>query len=90
MMNKNEEISLVYNLLIHPAGFVLNVLEGEIQIRPIYNFSDIGWEMVWNEMIDGFAVEAFKIFTNPLEAATFYVEKRCELKIGMDMRNSCE
>ena len=88
MLTVDEEVALTYNILISPVGYVLNILEGEIQIRPIYNLSDIGWEMSWNEIIDGYSIETFKIFSDPLEAAQFYVLKRRELKIGMDMEHN--
>lgn len=88
MLTIDEEIALTYNILISPVGYVLNILEGELQIRPIYNLSDIGWEMSWHEIIDGYAVDTFKNFTDPLMAATFFVEKRHELQIGMDMHEN--
>lgn len=66
--------------MIYPAGFVINILEGVLQIRPIF----VGYEVSWHEIIDGQAVETFKNFVDPLEASVFFVSKRHDLQIGID------
>lgn len=81
--DKNEEIAMIYNVINHPAGYVLDLLEDLLQIRPIYTSSGLGWEVSWKEVIDDCAVDAFKKFSDPLEAATFYVEKRHEIQVMM-------
>lgn len=88
MTTKNEEIALVQNVIMHPAGFMLNVLHGMLYIRSQYFGEDIEWEVAWQDILDGMVVDSFRTFHDPLEAAAFFVEKRHEMQCGIDVEVS--
>ncbi len=76
----DDEIKLVYNVITHPAGFLLDLFGESLYIRSTKHEFEIGWETV----LDGQVCNSHKLFWDALVAATFFVNKRYELKIGID------
>jgi hypothetical protein len=80
----NSEISHIVSIITHPAGYDIGNC-GLICIRR-YEYP------VWAVEIESSTVENqpridVKEFDDPLAAATFFVKKRNELKIGMEYEN---
>jgi len=85
-MNKQEEIELIKQIIEHPAGFDLGLFVA-LKIRP---HSD-GYEVAWGKAADPKSLEDeynkdfYRDFKTSLEAATFFVNKRYELELGIDI-----
>ena len=77
---KDEEIKMVYQLIGHPAGFILDLFGEMLFIRSTYYEFEIGWE----EVLDGLVLKNYKLFWDLQDAATFFVEKRHEMQLGID------
>lgn len=71
-MNRDEEIDLLKKLISHPAGFDL----GLFTLITIRSHCD-GFEVAW--------YEEYKDFTDLQEAVEFFVDKRQELQLGLDI-----
>lgn len=86
-MDRESEIDLVYKLLSHPAGYDIDI-EGSLWVRRYeYPMWAVEWEVPHekqiNEVVTKTKVEV-KEFENVLEAAIFFVDKRHDLKLGID------
>ena len=82
-MTKEEEIALIKNIITHPAGFNL----GLHMLLTIRSHSD-GFEVAWGKAakcIDEYDKNYYKDFTDAQEAAEFFVNKRHELELGIDI-----
>lgn len=83
-MSKQEEIDFVVQVITHPAGFDLDLF-GCFCIRP----TDQGvWCVAWVDPINPINIGTEKCFSTPIEAATFFVNKRYEDRIGIDFEIS--
>jgi hypothetical protein len=87
-VNKEEEIALVQAIIDAPAGYDLDLFGGMLIIRstggPMNDEETI--EVEWNMMIETKAEVGTQSFqkTDSLAAARFFVEKRHELRCGID------
>ena len=86
VFNCKEEIDLVYNLIIHSAGFDVDI-GGLISIRryehPVWA---IEWEEYYNPHDNGGTSEMEVLeFDDPHKAAECFVELRHKTKVGLDM-----
>lgn len=85
-MNREEEIDLIKRLISHPAGFDL----GLFVMLKIRSHSD-GYEVAWEKAADPQSLEDeynkdyYKDFTDLQEAVEFFVDKRRELQLGLDI-----
>ena len=85
-MNREEEISLIKKILSHPAGFDLGLFVA-LKIR---SHSD-GYEVAWDKAADPKSLEDeynkdyYKDFTDLQQAVEFFVDKRYELELGLDI-----
>lgn len=85
-MNRNEEIDLIKKVLEHPAGFDLGLFVA-LKIR---SHSD-GYEVAWGKaadpqtLADEYDKNYYKDFTDLQEAVEFFVDKRRELQLGLDI-----
>ena len=76
-MDKEEEVDLIVKVLLHPAGFNVSLFGDLIGIR---SHSD-GYEVSWIEN-NGLK---YKDFAKVVAAAEFFVDKRYELELGLDI-----
>lgn len=84
MMTIDDEIALIIPVLNHPGGFDVD-MGGVLCIRPIYEQSPPEyWEVDWEQEDDGMICKYHKTFDNVFDAATFFVEKRRYLCLGLD------
>ncbi len=87
-MSKAEEINLVKAVIDHAAGFDLDLFGGMLVIRstggPMNDEETI--EVEWNMMIGTKAEVGTQSFPKDQsqQAAIFFVEKRHELRCGID------
>lgn len=81
MMSIDEEIKALVAFLSNPAGF--DVAMSDLHIRPIYGTID-HWEVDWEYEEAGTVLDFHRIFPTLEEAATFFVEKRRYLCLGLD------
>ncbi len=80
-MNKEEEIELIKKVLSHPAGISLDIF-GLISIR---SHSD-GYEVAWGKHYEmDTNTGPYKDFIDLHEAVEFFVNKRYELELGLDI-----
>jgi len=82
-MNREEEIEFVKKIISHPAGFNLGLF-AELTIR---SHSD-GFEVAWDGAADGtdeYNKDYYKDFTDLHKAAEFFVDKRREMQLGLDI-----
>lgn len=75
-----DEIELVYKTITHPAGFIIDLFGGLLYVRPTCAEFEVGWQLE----LDGQICDSYKLFWDAMEAAIFFVEKRHEMKIGID------
>jgi len=82
IMSIEEEINLVYNLLVHPAGFDIDIA-GLLWVRR-YEYPQwaVEWENCSNDNFD--KKISVKEFADAKDAAKFFVEKRRQLCLGLD------
>ena len=73
-MNRDEEIELIKKVIGHPAAFDI----GLFTLLTIRSHCD-GYEVAWDEG------EEWKDFTDLQEAVEFFVDKRYELELGLDI-----
>ena len=89
MTSKEQEIELVYQVITHPAGYILDLFGNMLYIRSYFTEVGTEYEVVWEEILDGgTVVDSFKQFLDAKEAATFFVEKRCDMQLGIDIEHS--
>ena len=89
MTSKQQEIELVYQVITHPAGYILDLFGNMLYIRSYFTEVGTEYEVVWEEILDGgTVVDSFKQFLDAKEAATFFVEKRCDMQLGIDIEHS--
>ncbi len=87
IMTIEDEIELLIPVLLHPAGFDID-LGGTLCIRPIYEqCSPEYWEVDWEQDEDGMRCQYHKTFSNLREATTFFVEKRRYMCSGLDFES---
>jgi hypothetical protein len=83
--DKQKEIELIAQVLTHPSGYDIDN-GGVIWVRR-YEYPKwcVEWER-WVEDEQSFANNEIEVreFNDPLSAATFFVNKRYELGIGLD------
>lgn len=85
-MNRDEEIELIKKVLSHPAGFDLGLFV-TLKIR---SHSD-GYEVAWEKAADPKSLEDeynkdyYRDFTDLQEAVEFFIDKRYELELGLDI-----
>lgn len=75
-----DEEQLIYQLIIHPAGFDIDIAGALIIRRYEYPMWAVEWE---DYILDTKSVQV-KEFTDPLEAVSFFCKKRLELQLGLD------
>lgn len=86
MSNKEKEIILIHQVITHPAGYILNLFGNMLNIRSYSTEFGTEWEIAWEEVLDGSViVDSFKQFRDAMEAATFFVEKRFSMQLGIDI-----
>lgn len=80
---KDEEIVLIYEVITHPAGFIVDLFGGLCTIRSHCD----GYEVAWKEILDGMECDFHRDFTHDeaKEAVVFFVDKRFELECGIDI-----
>ena len=89
MTPKEQEIELVYQVITHPAGYILDLFGNMLYIRSYFTEIHTEYEVVWEEILDGgTVVDSFKQFLDAREAAIFFVEKRCDMQLGIDIEHS--
>jgi len=81
-MNKEQEIELIKSVIEHPAGFAINLFGGLIAIRPHSDGFEVSWMDDFGRVQDD---GPYQNFDNAVEAATFFVNKRYELELGIDI-----
>ena len=74
-MSKDEEVDLIIRVICHPAGFDIGLFGGLISIRSHCD----GYEVAWDEG------KEYKDFVTLQAAAEFFVDKRYELQLGLDI-----
>lgn len=82
-MNRDEEIELLKKVLEHPAGFNIGLFAA-LSIR---SHSD-GFEVAWDKAADGtdeYNKDYYKDFSSLQEAVEFFVDKRREMQLGLDI-----
>jgi|ERR1017187_5966435 hypothetical protein len=83
-MSKQDEIDLIHKLLLHSAGYDIDI-EGQLWVRR-YEWPQ--WAVEWEVWLHDGTDVPYKIevmeFDDPLLAAEFFVNKRYELHIGLD------
>jgi hypothetical protein len=84
-----EEVAIVRAAIVHPAGFDLDIFGGVLCIRSAggpMNTEEMGIEVEWNTVVGAKPDVGVRRFTReqPDEAATFFVQKRHELRMGLD------
>jgi len=80
-MNREEEIDLIKRLISHPAGFDL----GLFTLLTIRSHSD-GYEVAWGKEFEiSSGTSPYKDFNDLQEAVEFFVDKRQELQLGLDI-----
>lgn len=83
-MTIEEEIQIVYNAIIHPAGFDFDIA-GQLCIRRYeYPVWAVEWESDFNSHTNPKSLIEVKEFDDAVQAAKFFVEKRHEMQIGLD------
>jgi hypothetical protein len=87
MMTIEDEIKHLIAFLSHPAGFDVD-MAGQLCIRPIYETTS-HWEVDWEVDEDDengirMTLQFHKVFDSLEDAATFFVEKRHYLCLGLD------
>jgi hypothetical protein len=89
MTIKEQEIELVYQVITHPAGYILDLFGNMLYIRSYFVETGTEWEVTWEDIQEGsVVVDSFKQFLDAREAATFFVEKRYEMQLGIDIESS--
>lgn len=76
----NDEIQMVYKLITHPAGFDV----GNSGILNIRRYEYPVWAVEW-EIFSSDRYTEVKEFEDPMEAATFFIHKRYEMYLGLDL-----
>jgi len=82
----DQEIEQLIAFLSHPAGFVvglsgiLEICPGDEESPPTY------WAVSWSEEDGGTVYDFAKSFVSLQEAATFFVEKRHYMCVGLDFQ----
>lgn len=85
-MTREEEIDLIKKILDHPAGFDLGLFV-MLKIRSHSN----GYEVAWDKAADPKSLEDeynkdyYRDFSSLQEAVEFFVDKRHELQLGLDI-----
>jgi hypothetical protein len=86
-MNKEKEIDLIITVIGHPAGFDVDLFGGMICIRSHCDGYEVAWEEA--QAVGGIfgkrLKKLYKDFTDLKEAAAFFVDKRYELELGLDI-----
>jgi hypothetical protein len=77
-MTREEEIQLVHNLLLHPAGFDIDIA-GLLWVR---QYEWPRWAVEWE--VHGHTDLHVEEFDSALDAATFFVNMRHERELGLD------
>lgn len=75
------EILFVEKVVTHPAGYDLDLF-GMMNIRPT---DQLIWEVSWEEILDQTRCTLYKTFSSAREAAEFFVLKRKERQLGIDI-----
>lgn len=80
-MNKDEEVEFIMKIIDHPAAFDIGLL-GVLSIR---SHTD-GYEVAWEESYQlTQTISRHENFTVLREAAQFFVDKRYERELGLDI-----
>jgi hypothetical protein len=87
MQTIEDEIEHLITFISHPAGFSVD-MESMLVIRPVYHTVH-HWEVDWqideaDESGQLITMRFQKIFNDIKEAATFFVEKRHYMCLGID------
>lgn len=87
MMTIEEEVEHLVTFLSHPGGFDVD-MAGQLCIRPIYETTS-HWEVDWetdedDEFGKRVVLQFHKVFDSLQDAATFFVEKRHYMCLGLD------
>ena len=89
MTEKEQEIELIWQAIMHPAGYVLSLFGNMLYIRSYFVGTTQEYEVVWEKVIEGGVVmDSFKQFLDSRLAAVFFVEKRQEMQLGFDIESS--
>ena len=77
---KEEEIKLLYQVITHPAAFIIDLFGGMLYLRSTCDDYEVGCDAE-----KGY--EWHRSFSDALEAVTFFVEKRHERELGIDFES---
>lgn len=85
-MTREDEIDLIKRVLEHPAGFDLGLFV-TLKIRSHSDGYEVAWDKAADPKIleDEYNKDYYKDFTNLQEAVEFFVDKRRELELGLDI-----
>ena len=75
LARRDNEVKLIHDLILHPAGFSIESC-GDLCIRRL---EDPRWCVSWEPHS-----KTEIVFENSLEAVEFFVDKRSELQLGLD------
>lgn len=79
-----EEIELIVAVLMHPAGFDLDLFGGMLSVRSTdQNTFEVEWDQDWEEF-DETPGKKYESFSTTEEAARYFVEKRYQYRLGVD------
>ncbi len=80
-----EEFHPIFNLITHPAGFIVDLFGGMLYIRPHCDGYEVGWKTFEN----GMECDWHKQFVHDeaQEAVMFFISKRHELQLGVDFES---
>jgi hypothetical protein len=89
MTETEQEIELIYQAITHPAGYLLSLFGNMLYIRSYFVGATQEYEVVWEKVIEGGVVmDSYKQFLDAKEATIFFVEKRQEMQLGIDIESS--
>ena len=82
---KDSEIAMIYQVITHPAGFILDLFGGLLTLRSHCD----GYEVAWKEYLDGMECDFHRDFKHgeAMDAVLFFVEKRFDHQCGIDFEN---
>ena len=79
-----EEIAFIVAVLMHPAGFDLDLFGGMLSVRSTdQNTFEVEWDQDWEEL-DETPGKRYESFSTIEEAARYFVEKRYQYRLGVD------
>ena len=83
MVDVQDEIELIEKVLLHPAGFIIDMFGGLLSVQPTEH--EAFGVMYDPDYTDGARPEQQYWFHSAREAAEMFVELRIRYQIGLDM-----